>query len=137
LWFLGCFCWIGEEQDGNCNELKQKVSVKDGIFDMSLSPGKKSGSKDCLGVALPCDNQFKVLRDLLENYPSSDCECSSPCSSPSASRIPESPLNNVEGGLHLSPHALGTGVLVYSHTKKGGKAKLVVDARSGPAILHD
>ena len=57
---------------------------------------------DCLGVNPPCDNQFKVLRDMLVNYPSSDCECSSPCSSPSASRIPESPLNNVEEGLHLS-----------------------------------
>ena len=65
---------IGEEQDGNCNELKHKVSFKDSIFDMSLSPGKKSGSKDCLGVAPPSDNQFKVLRDLLENYPSSNCE---------------------------------------------------------------
>jgi len=68
---------IGEEQDGNCNEQKQKVSVKDSIFHVSLSPGKMSGSKNCLGVAPPCDNHFKVLRCLLENYPSSACECSS------------------------------------------------------------
>jgi len=26
---------IGEEQDGNCNELKQKVSFEDSIFDVS------------------------------------------------------------------------------------------------------
>ena len=76
---------ISEYQDNNCNELKL---FKDGIFDVSSSLGKKSGSKDWLGVAPRCDNQFKVLRDLLENCPSSDCECSSPCSSPFASRIP-------------------------------------------------
>jgi len=73
---------IGEEQDGNCNELKQKVSFEDSIFDVSCLLVRMT--KDCLGVAPPCDNQFKVLRDLLENYPSSDCECSSPCSSPFA-----------------------------------------------------
>ena len=68
--------------------LKQKVSFKDRVNDVSLSSCKKSGSKEFLGVPFPCVNQFQVLRDLLENYPSSDCECNSPCSSPVTSRIP-------------------------------------------------
>ena len=36
------FVVISEDQDGNCNELKHEVSSKH-----SMSPGKKSGSKDC------------------------------------------------------------------------------------------
>jgi len=70
-------------------------------------------------------SQFQVLRDLLENYCSSDCECSSPCSSLSTSRIPKSHLILAEKcPLALS---LDTGVLVYSCRKKLGKPKLVVD----------
>jgi len=126
---------IGEGQDGDCNEQKQKVSFKDGFFDVSLSPGKKSGSKDCLGVNPPCDSQLKVLRDMLVNYPSSDCKCSSHSSSPAASRIPKSPLNNVEEGLHLSARSPGTGALVYPRRKKLGKAKLAVDARFRPCFV--
>jgi len=79
---------VGEGQDGDCNERKQKVSFKDGFCDMSLFPSKKSGAKDFLGVNPPCDNEFKLLRDMLMNYPSSDCECSSHPSSPSTSSIP-------------------------------------------------
>jgi len=75
---------IGEEQGDSCKELKPKLSFKDSIFDVSLSPGKKSGSKYCLGVATPCDSQFKVLGDLMENSPSFDYKCSSCCSSPFA-----------------------------------------------------
>ena len=108
---------IGEGQDGDCNEQKQKVSFKDGFFDVSLSPGKKSGSKDCVGVNPPCVNQFKVLRDMLVNYPSSDGECSPHTSSASAPRISESLLINVEG-LDLSACSPGKGVLVYSRRKK-------------------
>ena len=70
------------------------------------------------------------------NYPSSDCECRSHPSSPSASRIPESPLNNVEG-LDLSDRSPGKGALVYSERKKLGKAKHDVDVRSEPALLQD
>jgi len=91
---------ICEEQDGSGNVLKQKVSFKDNVNDVSVSPGKESSSKEFLGASSPCINQFLVLRDLLENYPSSDCECSSLHSSPFASRIPESPLNVVEDELH-------------------------------------
>jgi len=86
---------IGEDQDAICNELKQRVSFKDSIFDVSLSLGKKSGSKECLG-GTPCYNKFKVLRDLLENYPSFDCDCGFPCSSLFVARILKSSLNNVE-----------------------------------------
>jgi len=87
---------FGEEQDGSGNVLKQKVSFKDNVNDVLVSPWKKSGSKGFLGVSSPCVNEFQVFRALLENYPFSDCECSSHCSSPFASRIPESPLNVVE-----------------------------------------
>jgi len=127
---------IGEGQDGGCNERDQKVPSKDGLFEASLSPGKKSGSKDCEGVNPPCVNQFKVLRDMLVNYPSSDGECSSHTSSPSASRILESPLNNVEEGLDMSARSPGKGALVYSRRKKLGKATIDVD-RSEPPLLQD
>jgi len=82
---------------------------------MCLPPCKKTGSKEVLGVSSPCVNQLQVLRDLLGNYPSSDCECSSPCTSPVTSRIPESPLNLAEEEL---PSALSPtiGVVVYSQT---------------------
>jgi len=98
---------IRQKQDGIYNKLKQKVSFKDSIIDVSLSPGKKRGSKDCLGVSSPCVNQFKVLRDLLENCPSCDCKCSSPCSSPFASRIPKSPLVDRSLGRLSLPLMLG------------------------------
>jgi len=87
-----------------------------------------------------------VLRDLLENYPSSNCECSSHCSSPFASRIPESPLNAVEAALHLGDRSPATSMLVYSHRKKLGKTKLVVDVGSvspkmqelgGPSLFEE
>jgi len=69
-------------------------------------------------------------RDLLENYPSSDCECSSHCSSLFASRIPESPLNVLEE-LYPAAYSPATSVLVYSRRKNLGKTKLVVDAGLG------
>ena len=76
--------------------LKEKVSFKDNVNDATMPPCKKSGSKEFLEASFPYVNQFQVLRDLLENYPSSDCECNSHGSSSCASRIPESPLNVVE-----------------------------------------
>ena len=71
------------------------------------------------------------------NYPSSDGECSSHTNSPSPSRIPESPLNNVEEGLDLSGHSPGKGALVYSRRKKLGKDEIDVVVRSEPALLQD
>jgi len=59
-----------------------------GSWDVSTSVNaKKSGSKEFLDASSPCVNQFQVLRDLLENFLSSDFECSSHCSSLFASRI--------------------------------------------------
>jgi len=46
---------IGEEQDGNCNVLKQKVFFKDSVNDVSFSPCKKSDSKEFLAVFSPCE----------------------------------------------------------------------------------
>jgi len=85
-----CTAVIGEVHNGSGNVLKQKVSFKDNVNDVS---GMKGGSKKFVEASSPCINQFQVLRDLLQNYPSSDCECNSHCSSPCASRVPESPLN--------------------------------------------
>jgi len=42
---------IGEDQDGDRNVLKQKVSSRDSANDVSLSLTKKSGSKDLMGVS--------------------------------------------------------------------------------------
>jgi len=83
-----CAAVIGEEHNVSSNVLKQKVSFKDNVNDVSVSPSKKSGSMELLEAFSPCVNQFQVLRDLLVNYTSSDCECSSHCSSLCASRIP-------------------------------------------------
>ena len=47
---------ISEVQDGGCNEPDQQVPSKDGLFEASLSPGKKSGFKDCEGVNPSCAN---------------------------------------------------------------------------------
>ena len=79
-----------------------------------LTPGKKCGASVCEDVNPSCANQFKVLRDMLVNYPPSDGESSSQTNSPSASRISESPLNNVEEGMNLSVRSVGKGALVYS-----------------------
>ena len=128
---------IGEGQDGSCNERDRQVPSKDGFFEASLSPGKKSGSKDCEGVNPPCVNQFKVLRDMLVNYPSSDGECSYHTNSPSTLRIPESPLNNVEEGMDLLARSPGKGALVYSQRKKLEKAKFDVAVGSELALLQD
>ena len=93
-----------------------------------------SHCKEFSGVSSPGVNQFQVLRELLENYPSFDCECSSPYSFPFASRIPESSLNNVEE-LHPSARSPATSVLVYPRRKKLGRAKLLVDAASSSPKL--
>jgi len=93
--------------------------------------------KDCEGVNLTCVNQFKVVGDMLVNYPSSDGECSSRTNSPSASRIPESPLNNVEEGMDLLARSPGKGALVYSQRKKLEKAKFDVAVGSELALLQD
>jgi len=117
---------IGEEHNVSGNMLKQKVSFKDNVNDATMSPCKKSGSKELLEVSSRCVNQFQVLKDLLENYPSSDCECNSHGSSPCASRIPESPLNVVEEELYLTACSPSTSVLVYSRRKNLRKTNLVV-----------
>jgi len=77
-----------------------------------------------------------VLRDLLENYPSSDCECNSHDSPLCASRIPESPLNVMEEELHPTACSPSTSVLVCSHRKKLRKTNLVV-SESGSPIMQE
>ena len=72
-----CAAVIGEEQNVSGDVLKQKASFKDIVNDATMHPCKKNGSKEDLEASPPCVNQFQVLRDLLENYPSSDCECNS------------------------------------------------------------
>jgi len=83
-----CATVISEEHNVSGNVLTQKVSFKDNVNDVSVSPCKKSGSKEFLEASSPCVNQVQVLRVLLENCPSSDCECSSHRSSPYASKEP-------------------------------------------------
>jgi len=77
------------------------------------------------------------LRDLLGNYPSSDCECSCHGSSPCASRIPESPLNVVEEELHPVTRSPAASVLVCSRRKKLGKTKFVVYGGLGSPIMQE
>jgi len=129
-----CAAVIGEEHNVSGNVLKQKVPFKDNVNDVSVSPSKKSGSKELLEASSPRVNQFQVLTDLLVNYPSSDCECSSHCSSPCASRIPESPLNVVEEELHPVGCSPATSVLFYSRRKKLRKTNLVVTGSGSPII---
>ena len=117
--------------------MSSRAPSKDVSFEASLSPGKKCGASVCEDVNPSCANQFKVLRDMLVNYPPSDGESSSQTNSPSASRISESPLNNVEEGMNLSVRSVGKGALVYSQRERLGKAKLDVDGRSEPALLQD
>uniref|UniRef100_A0A7C9EAQ4 Uncharacterized protein n=1 Tax=Opuntia streptacantha TaxID=393608 RepID=A0A7C9EAQ4_OPUST len=127
---------IGEVQDGSGNEQDQQAPSKDGFFEASLSPGKKSNHKDCEGVCSPVGNQFKVLNDMLVNYSSSDGECSPHINSPSASRIPESPLINA-GGLDMSVRSPDKGALVYSRRKKFGLEMAEADVRSEPVVMQD
>jgi len=75
---------IGEGQHGSCNEQDRQVPSKDGFVEASLSPSKTCGANVCADVNPLCANQFKVLRDILVNYPSSDGESSSQTNSPSA-----------------------------------------------------
>jgi len=131
-----CAAVIGKVHNGSGNMLKQKVSFKDNVNDVSVSPRMKGDSKEFMESSSPCINQFQVLRDLLENYPSSDCECSSHCSSPCASRVPESPLNVVEE-LHPAARSSATSVVVYSRRKKLGKTKLAIDAGSGSPNMQE
>jgi len=58
-----CTAAIGEEH--SVYVLKQKVSFKDNVNDATMSPYKKSGTKEFLEASSPCINQFQVLRDLL------------------------------------------------------------------------
>ena len=126
---------IGEGQHGGCNEQDWQVPSKDGFVKASVSLGKMCGANVCDDVNPACANQFKVLRDMLVNYPSSEGESSSQTNSPSASRIPESPLNIVEEWMNMSVRSFGKGVLVYSRREKLGMAKLDVDVRSESALL--
>jgi len=131
-----CAAVIGEEHNVSGNVLKQKVSFNNNVNDATMSPCKKSGSKEFLEASSPCVNQLQVLRDLLENYRSSDCECNSHCSSPCASRIPESPLNVVEEEWHPTACSPSTSVLVYSRRKQLQKTNLVA-SESGSSIMQD
>ena len=75
---------ISEGQHGGCNEQDRQVPSKDGFVEASLSPSKTCGANVCADVNPLCANQFKVLSDILVNYPSSDGESSSQTNSPSA-----------------------------------------------------
>jgi len=132
-----CAAVIGEYQNLSGDALKQKVSFKDNAID-AMMPPKKDGSKELLVTPSPCVNQFEVLRDMLENDPSSERECnsqgSSPCATPCASRIPESPLKEVEEELHPRACSPSTSVLVYSRRKKSRETNLVVSEEGSPNV---
>jgi len=125
-----CAAVIGEVHNDSGNVLKQRVSFKDNVNDVSVSPCMKGDSKELMEASSSGVNQFQVLRDLLENYLASGCECNSHCSSPCTSRVPDSPLNVVEKELHPAARSPATSVVVYSRRKKLEKTKLVVDAGS-------
>ena len=116
-----CAAVIGEAHIGSGSLSKQKVSFKDNVKNVSVSLDMMGSPKECVEVSPPYINQFQVLRDLLENYPSSDCEYSSP----GASRVPESPLNVVEEELRPAARSPATTMVVYSRRKKSGKTKLI------------
>jgi len=128
---------IGEEQHGGCNEQDGQGPSKDVSVETSLSPGKKYGDSACEDVNPSCANPFKVLSDMLVNYPPSDGDSSSHKNSPSTSRFPKSPLDYPEEGLTLSVRSIGKGELVYSRREKLGKDKLDVEDRSEPALLNE
>jgi len=57
-----CSAVIGDEHNGRGNVLKQKVSFKGNVNDVSVSPCKKSGSKEFFEASSPRVNQFQMLR---------------------------------------------------------------------------
>ena len=132
-----CAAVIGEDHNLSKDALKQKVSFKDNAMDVMM-PYKKDVAKELLVAPTPCANQFKVLRDMWENDLSPERECnshdSSPCATPCASRIPESPLKVVEEELHPTECSPSTSVLVYARRKKSRKAILVASEAGSPTV---
>ena len=75
--------------------------------------------EDC-SFAFPISNKYQVLRDLRENYPSSDGELSC-CEQPLSASVGSEHALEVGSPIHSSYHLSPKELSVYTRRKKSGK----------------